>query len=181
MRTPGGDAFGDAGDLRHEHDGQRHDRIGDAGAERARDRDREQHRRKCVEHIDGAHDRGVELAADVTGDEAERGSYHKGEDHRQDADDQRQPSAVDQPRQHVAAEFVGAERIARRAYVAETTDHRALIGIGEMQPWRQQRGGKDQHQDDGTGHADLVAPDAAPNCRPVAARLGRGGGLQCSI
>ena len=37
----------------------------------------------------------------------------EGEEHRRDADEQRQPPAIDQPREHVAAELVGAERIAR--------------------------------------------------------------------
>ena len=61
---------------------------------------------------------------------------HEGEDHGQDADDQRQPPAIDQPRQHVAAELVGAERIVRRADMAKPADHRALIGIGEAEPRR---------------------------------------------
>ena len=37
--------------------------VEDAGAERARDGDREQHRREGVEHVDGAHDRLVDDAA----------------------------------------------------------------------------------------------------------------------
>ena len=81
----------------------------------------------------------------------------EGEDDRQNANEERQPPAIDQPRQHVAAEFVGAERIIRRADVAKPADHRALVGVGQTQPWRQQRRGEDQHQHEGADHADLVA------------------------
>jgi len=74
---------------------------------------------------------------DIAGDNAERGPDHEGQDDRQDADNQRQPAAIDQPGLHVAAEFVGAERIVRRADVAKPADHRALIGIGEPEPRRE--------------------------------------------
>ena len=175
----GGDALGDAGDLRHEHDGQRDDGVDDAGAERAGDRDRQQHRGKGVEHVDGAHDRGVELAADIAGDEAERGADHEGEDHGQNADEQRQPPAIDQPRQHVAAELVGAERIVRRADMAEPADHRALIGIGEARATaRTARTGRSASRMKAQTMLTLSRRDAAADGGPIAARLGGGRGLQ---
>ena len=41
-----------------------------------------------------------------------------------------------------------------------------------------ERGREDRDQDEGADHADLVAHDAPADRRPIAARLGRGGGLQ---
>jgi len=60
-----------------------------------------------------AHDRGVDLAADIAGDEAERGPRSRGKD------DGRMPTTSDSARhrsagQHIAAQFVGAERIVWR-------------------------------------------------------------------
>jgi hypothetical protein len=69
---------------------------------------------------------------------------HESKNHRQDADHQRQPPAIDQTREHVAAELVGAERIARRADVAKPADHRTLIGIGQPEPRRNHGGNENQ-------------------------------------
>ena len=61
-------------------------------------------------------------------------------------EEQRQPPAIDQPREHVAAELVGAERIARRADPAQPADHAALIGIGEAEIGREDRREHDQQR-----------------------------------
>src|ERR1700704_392896 len=170
----GGDALGNAGDLRHEHHREGHDGIDDARTENARNRDRKQHRGKCVEHVDGAHDRGIDLPADIAGDETERRSDDEGKDHGENADQQGQAPAIDQTRQHIAAEFVGAERIIWCPDMAEAANHRSLIRVGEPKPRRAQGGKKNRDQNAGANHADLVAYDAAADRRPVTARLGGG-------
>ena len=86
-------------------------------------------------------------------------------------------AAIDQARQHVAAELVGAERVAHGADMAKAADHRALIGVGEPEPRRAQGGKKDQRQDAGAGDADLVAQEASADGCPIAAGFGGGRGM----
>ena len=90
-------------------------------------------------------------------------------------EEQRQPPAVDQARDHVAAELVGAERIAGRADPAQPADHAALIRIGEAEIGREDRRERDQQDDGRAGDADRIARQAAEHARPVAARLVDGG------
>src|ERR1700737_2770047 len=61
-----------------------------------------------------------------------------------------------------------------RLRMAEATNHRSRIRIGEPKPRRAQGGKKNRDQNAGADHADLVAYDAAADSRPVTARLGGG-------
>ena len=92
-----GDAFGDTRHLRHEHQGQREQRVTDARPQRARERDRQQHRGKGVKHVHGAHNQGVGFTARIAGDNADRPADEKGEHHRDNPHKQRQPGAENQP------------------------------------------------------------------------------------
>ena len=53
--------------------------LGDAGAERTRERDGQQHRGKGEEDIDGAHHQRIEAPADVAGGDADAGAEQEGD------------------------------------------------------------------------------------------------------
>ena len=83
-----------------------HARADDRGEE-----DREGQRRQGEPGVGKAHDDLVDPAAEIARDDAERRSDNAGENYRGKADYHRHPGAEDQPRQHVAAELVGAEQV----------------------------------------------------------------------
>src|SRR6202035_5453630 len=70
---------------------------------------------------------------------------------------------------------------ARHPDMAQSSDHRALIGIGETEPRREQGCKEDQRQNKGADHADLVARDPPPDGRPVTAGFCGRPSLQGSI
>ena len=71
-------------------------------------------RRDHEEEVGDPHQEGVEPAADEAGDDPDDGADRDRDDRRQQADEQRDPGAVDGQVEHVAAQLVGAERVARR-------------------------------------------------------------------
>ena len=131
--------LGDPGDGREENDRQRQNCIAVARPERAGQRDRQQHGREGEEHLQGAHDSGVDRAADIAGENAQRAADRQRVDHRHQPHEQRQPAAIDQPGQHVAAELVSAEQMLRRARRQQPAQHRCLIRIGRRDQRRRNR------------------------------------------
>src|SRR5204863_3871585 len=116
-------------------------------------------------------DRLVDEPADVAGDDPERRADRERTGDRGEADEEREPAAVDQAGQHVAAELVAAERIIGRADRLEAPDHAALVRIGEAEPGREQGCQHDDKQHNRAAGADRIAREPAPDIRPIAARL----------
>ena len=73
--------------------------------------DQEDERRQHDEHVEHAHERGVDPAAEVGGDDAERAAEDGGEDGADRADRQRGVRPGQGPGEHAAPQFVGAERL----------------------------------------------------------------------
>jgi hypothetical protein len=80
-------------------------------------------------------------------------------------------AARDEPGKHVAAQFVGAERIIGSADRPQPPGHAALVGIGETQMGRKQSRKDDQQDHDGTTDAHGIVQEAPADRCPVAARL----------
>ena len=82
------------------------------GAEHGDQQDREEHRRERHPDVDDARDDLVEPAAIVAGEQAEDRADEAGGGRGDEGDGQRDAAAVDEAREHVAAEAVGAEQVA---------------------------------------------------------------------
>ncbi len=82
------------------------------GAGDAVDQQRDQDRRERELHVGDAHDEGVELAARVAGDEAQRDAEHDRERDRQQPDQERDAGTEHDRGEHVAPLVVGAEQVA---------------------------------------------------------------------
>ncbi len=81
------------------------------GPTMAVEEDGEGQRRQRQPGIGDAHDDLVDPAAQVAGDDAERGADGAGEDDGGEAHHHRDPGAEDEPGQHVAAQMIGAEQM----------------------------------------------------------------------
>ena len=71
---------------------------------------RQQQRREGEDDVHHPHDQRVDPAAEVAGDQPDEDAGDQRQRHHHEADDQRVARAVDQPREDVAAERVGAEQ-----------------------------------------------------------------------
>ena len=141
---------GDAGKARHEGDGDDHDDVPEAAAERRRDHDREQEFGKGEQEVDDPRHDAVDEAAEIAGGDAERGAEDGGERRRDEAEDQRIAGAVEKARKHVAAELVGAEPMLRRRIGVD-----AKIALGERIVGRDRRRcerDRDEERDDARRH-----------------------------
>jgi len=87
----------------------------EAGSEDCDDGDRQQQAGQREHHVHQPHDRRFHEPAGVSREEAERNADEQRQRDRDEADRERQARAVDQPRQQVAAERVGAVQEARRS------------------------------------------------------------------
>src|SRR5438093_1577296 len=92
------------------HRAQDDDDVPHARADHGREEDREDDRRQGEPGVGHAHDDLVHPAAQVAGDDAERGPDAAGHERAHQPDDQRHARAVDQTTQDVAALEIGAER-----------------------------------------------------------------------
>jgi hypothetical protein len=74
-----------------------------------------------------------------------------------DARGQRQPAAIDEAAQHVATEFVRAERVERVADRPQTAEHRSAIGISGSNPRGKNRAEHYQEDNDGSHDGNRIA------------------------
>ena len=160
---------GDARDLRpvHHGDDQRHDPQ--ARPEDRGEHDGEEQRRKGHHQVGEAHQRAADEAAEEPGGDPDHRPDHHRDAVGDDADDQRGPRAVEEPRQEVATEQVGAEQVGRvrrqrRAFKREAVEE-LLVRREGREPRREDRG--DHHQED--RRPARTAP-AAALARPASTR-----------
>ena len=116
-------AAGDAGELRpvSQADGDDDDVDREflahfqrqSGAADAVDQDGEEDAGDGQLHVGDPHDDRVRRAADISGDDAKRDAEHHAEADRRQPDDDRQPPAIEDGRQHVPALIVGAKQVLR--------------------------------------------------------------------
>ncbi len=137
------------------------------------DKDRE---RQGVEDVHHAHEEGVGAAADIAGNRAV-GDPDEERDHRGDeADHERDSAAVEQAREEVASELVGAQPVfcGRGSGAAREI----LVGVAVVEEGRHGDAGEGEHEhEDARDHGQAVAPEAQPRVAPRRVRaLGGGGG-----
>src|SRR5215831_6675741 len=94
---------------RHRRDADRDHGIGEARAQEGGKRDGEDEEGTGEERIGDAHEEPVEEPADIARDEADRYAAGKRDADRDDAGKEGGPRSEDHPREHVAADLVGAE------------------------------------------------------------------------
>ena len=92
-----------------DRDGQR--RVLGARRQHRGQRERQQQRREGQEDVGDPHDHVVHPAAGGAGDDPQRHADQRGQHEHAEHDQQRRARAVDHPREHVAAELVGAEDV----------------------------------------------------------------------
>ena len=135
---------------RHPHEGGNREHAENAGEVEDRlsqerdDRERENQRRKGEQNVHAADRDCLEAAAEIAGQHSQRAADRDADDRRAKPDHQRNPRAVGQPRQFVAAKPVGAEPVQCR----EGPSPRQHVHVGrarQRQHRREDRHGKHQH------------------------------------
>jgi hypothetical protein len=135
-----------------------------AGREDRGERERQQQRGERQEDVGDPHDHVVQPAAGGAGQDAERHADEGAEREHAEDDEQRRPRAVEHAREDVAAELVGAERMAAPGRGQRVHRVRHGPGVGGM--WRDERREdrqQEQHDDDAEadGHERLAAQQPA--------------------
>ena len=125
--------------------------------------------------VDEPHQHAVDPAAEEAGDGPDERAERQADRHRDDADQQRQAGAVEDPRQLVAPEVVDAEQVVqRRAGTAALVDQRQVLDARVVR--REERGEERDEDEEGDQHeADdraRIAPQP-PQARPTTGRPGR--------
>ena len=137
---------------------QRHDEITDALAKKGHYGNGDQEKRKGEKDFRDLADDFVSGAAKISGDSAERAADQAGENHRRRADHQRDPRAVNNPAQHIAAEIVGAEQIGLQpVFVPARRAQPVLQGL------RLRIARRDQRRGDAADHQQCQDRSAHPN------------------
>jgi hypothetical protein len=160
-------------DPRNRRDPERDDDVAQGRPEDRGHADRDDEEREREDDIAEARDDGVPPAAEVAGDKADR----HGDDHREqrgeDAGLERRAGAVDDAREHVAPEVVGAHDVAPR----RPLEHRAEVRVGRVVR-RDERGeqrDEDEQRRDGEA-ANRHRPAAEAAQRATARPDARGDG-----
>jgi hypothetical protein len=153
-------------DAEDEHDGR------EARAQDSDDGERQQDERERHHNVDERRDDPVNPAAEEAGQHAERDADDARDDRRQDADGECEPRSVHQAGGIVAADSVGAERVAPGAalpdWLLEPVGD-ATFGIGVRRQDRREDGDEDQNrQDDRAGNRH---PEPPEGLHPLAKRF----------
>jgi hypothetical protein len=157
-----------------EHD----DDVPERRPQQGHDREREQDEREGELQVDAAHDHGVEPAAVVAGEQPERDAEQSRGKDRGQAHRERDPRAVDDPAQDVAAQVIRAEP--ERGAAARVHEARRLEPdqdlLGRRRAGRDAVGEKRQHahrgHDDEADHGEAMAGEPPPPL-PGTGRRGR--------
>ena len=152
----------DADDERHRRDALPADRGQGHG----------QHERREGEHgVEHGHDHDLDASPEVPGDHPERAADEQADRHGHDPHDQRDPGAMHDARQHVAAVAVEAEHVLP-ARSLEAAEEVSAAGIGGPQ----RRGESDDHQErePSQRQAEQHAPSPFPRAAPSR-------GLSCAV
>jgi hypothetical protein len=152
---------------RHRRDAHAQDDVARADAEQADQREGQQEPRKREHDVDPALDQRVRAAAVESGRDAERNADRRAEADREHADQQRDAAAVDDPRQDVAPELVGAERMRRARRLQHGVEIGGVGAVGQQRPREQRREPHDgQHRE--AGHGGAVARQPCQHRQRVA-------------
>ena len=136
-------------------DDQREHDVHHALAQHGEDHQRDQDRRERELQVDEAHDGGIGAAADIGGDQAERGADDAGDERGADTDAEGDAQAVEDAGEHVAALVVGAERVGvaggrcgtRRQAAVHDVELREVVGVLRRDQRGEDRREADQDED----------------------------------
>ena len=150
--------------------------LGDAeggDVDRGQDDQERQHRQRNHQ-VGEAHQQPVEPAAVVAGEDADDGADDGGEQRCRDPHQQRDPAAVEQPHQHIAAQLVGAERVGEAGTFQDAVQvHVPDVDAQHPFDHRREQGGENQDQQDEA--ADHRQPVAQETPQPQPPELGPAG------
>jgi hypothetical protein len=146
---------------RHLGDADREHGVAEAGTEDRDDHDGQQQGGERHEHVHGAHQRAIRPAARPRRQGAERNAAEHREADRHEADGERDARAPDRARQHVAAQAVGAERMAPRR-APKIGAERDGLRIVRRNPRGQHRHRREGQHDGGAEARAPVADEAPP-------------------
>ena len=140
-----------------------------------RQHDQQRQQRQRDHRIGKAHQQRVDAAAEIACDDADQRAEHRSRDRADQADEQGHLAAVEQAQQKVAAELVGAQRMAgaRDGEAAEQVDQVGIVAEQRRDQRRRQAGQREQHQHRRAGHAQAMAQEAAQQ-HPAGRNAGTG-------
>ena len=160
------DEAGEVG-LKHQGDGQHG--VEQAGAEDRHEDECQQQAGEAQDQIHDAHDDDIDPAAEIAGEEAEDdAAHHRDGDHHR-ADQQRIAGAIDEAREQVTANRVGAEDVAGVAagLPDRGQEERGLVLLFGQMGGEERGEDGDQHQQ----HEDHEADDSAAVHREIVPEL----------
>ena len=144
----------------------RDEHVEDARPEHGDDRDHEHEEREREEEIDDPHHRRVDPAAEVAGAETDRRSDQERHAGRAEGDQQVDAAAVEDSREDVAPERVGAEHVSGRERRRERTQRVDLVRVVAREQRRPDGGDDHEHEHRTTGdECSSAAEDAAAAVR----------------
>jgi hypothetical protein len=112
-------------------------------------------------HVGDAHQHGLRPPAEEAGDEAEQPADHRGQQHRAEADEERDAGAVEHARVEVAPELVRAEDVAGRARRLEARHEIALDRVVRRDQGRGEGGDQGHRRQEEAEDAERVALESA--------------------
>ena len=165
--------------MRQQHDGDCIHRVDESRSEYCDNGDREQQTRQGEHDVHHPHDHGLRHAAKESRDETEHDAEPERNRHRDHANQQRQSRAVDQAREHVSSDGIGAEQKSRRAiciprrgcqreFAVLLVRRMGTDDIGEDRQQHQQR--NERETDQRAAIACISAPEFAEASRRRAGR-----------
>ena len=146
-----------------ERDGR--DRAGHAGLQGGDERQRQDQPREGEEDVRHPHQHPVPHPARVAGDAPDREAHRRHHRHHGDDHPQRDPPAVEDARENVPPQLVGAEQVRRRG-PRQPVGQLLVPRIVRGQHRRQHRPGDQHHDHRQPRHRQRVAPELQP--QPVA-------------
>jgi hypothetical protein len=128
-----------------------------------------------MDYVDQTHDQRIDPAAVVAGNQAERRACDTASEDADHGDEDRDPRAIEDAAQHVAAGAVGAEDVVPAAAGpdrrAQALPEAAGIGVVRRDPWREQ--GRNHQNDQQDGNRDQrIAAQGRPQPGDAAGRRG---------
>jgi hypothetical protein len=135
------------------------------------DGERQEHEGKGELHVGDAHQHGLRPPAEEAGDEAEQPADHRGQQHRAEADEERDAGAVEHARVEVAPELVRAEDVAGRARRLEARHEIALDRVVRRDQGRGEGGDQGHRRQEEAEDAERVALESADHAVSASRRV----------
>ena len=153
--------------MRLQHEGDGDHGIDQAGAQHRDQHQRQEQRRKGQDDVHDAHDQRIDQAPAVTRQQAEDDAGDERRGHHDETDGQREARTIDQARQDIAADGVGAEqelgvaaRLPGRRRQEEITE--LVVRRMRREQRREDRHQDQQRKDDEADHRALVDGEVMP-------------------